>query len=205
MSLLTQEQRDQVAAAIATVERDTDAELVTVLAPLADDYRWIALLWAAIIALVLPGALLFFPAWVDARELLLVQWACFVLFGMLFRLPGITSRLVPRRIRHARAAGLARSQFLAQNLHRTADATGMLIFVSEAERYVEILVDHGIASHLPDSTWAAIVDDFTARVRRGDTLTGFLRCIEACGSHLKVAVPATHEHNELPNRLVVLD
>jgi len=205
MTLLNQSAQDTVAAAITRVEQHTDAELVTVLAPQADDYRWIGLLWAAVIALVLPGALMFFPAWVDTRTLLLVQWATFVVLGALFQWPRLTPRLVPASVRHARAGALAHSQFLAQNLHRTAGATGMLIFVAEAERYVEILVDHGIASRLDDSTWSDIIERFTAQVAAGHTEQGFVDCVEACGRHLADALPATTTRNELPNRLVILD
>ena len=49
---------------------------------------------------------------------------------LLFRLPAITVRLVPRTVRHWRASNLARRQFMELNLHRTEAATGMLIFVS---------------------------------------------------------------------------
>lgn len=205
MKLLNATAQTAVADAITQVEKNTDAELVTVLAPQADDYRWIGLLWAAVIALLLPGIVVFFPGWVDTRTLLLTQWACFVVLGIVFQLPAITPRLVPRMVRHARASALARSQFLAQNLHRTAGATGMLIFVAEAERYVEILVDHGIASRLDDATWSAIVERFTAQVAAGQTEQGFIDCIQACGQHLTEALPATTSRNELPNRLVVLD
>ena len=81
----------------------------------------------------------------------------------------------------------------------------MLIFVCEAERYVEILVDDGIATRLDDQVWDAIVAGFTAQVRAGQVLEGFLTCIGACGELLKAHVPATSQRNELPNRLVLLD
>lgn len=205
MSLLNDDERRQVADAITEVERHTDAELVTVLAERADDYRFIPLLWAGLIALLAPGAILFFTGDLHAQTLLLIQWGCFVVLGALFRIPRVAARLVPRGIRHYRAANLARRQFLEQNLHHTADATGMLIFVAEAERYVEILVDRGISERLDDATWSSIVAAFTTRVRGGETLAGFLHCIEACGTQLRSAVPATHERNELPNRLIVLE
>ena len=81
----------------------------------------------------------------------------------------------------------------------------MLIFVSEAERYVEILVDEGISKRLDDSNWDAIVQAFTQQVKQGQTLAGFIACIQACGELLKVHVPLTQARNELPNRLVVLE
>nr|WP_298250550.1 TPM domain-containing protein [uncultured Halomonas sp.] len=205
MALLSEDEQRQVSDAIQRVERDTDAELVTVLAPKADNYAYISLLWAGLLALVVPGAVNYFPGWFSAWELTLVQWATFIVLGLVFRRPAITTRLVPRPVRHWRAANLARRQFLEQKLHHTEGGTGMLIFVSEAERYVEILVDRGISARLDDATWQAIVAAFTAHVQKGETLRGFLECIEACGEHLKEQVPATHERNELPNHLIVLD
>ncbi|KFX67488.1 membrane protein [Pseudomonas taeanensis MS-3] len=204
MALLSASEQQQVAQAISAVERETDAELVTVLAARADDYTYIPLLWASLLALLVPGAINYFGAWLSAQELLLVQWLSFAGLSLLLRIPSLTTRLIPRAVRHWRASNLARRQFLEHNLHHTSGGTGMLIFVSEAEHYVEILVDRGISSRLPDATWQAIVMDFTQRVKRGETLQGFLGCIQACGEHLKQHLPATSERNELPNHLVIL-
>ncbi|MFC3607559.1 TPM domain-containing protein [Stutzerimonas tarimensis] len=205
MSLLSESEQRQVSEAIDRIEVDTDAEVVTVLAGQADDYKYIPLLWAALIALVVPGAINYLPGWLAHHQLLLVQWALFVVLAVLFRLPQVAPRLIPRNVRHGRACNLARRQFIEQNLHHTEKATGMLIFVSEAERYVEILVDRGISSRVDNAVWEGAVARFTEQVRAGKTLQGFLDCIETCGAQLKHAVPATHERNELPNRLIVLD
>ncbi|PAU60640.1 hypothetical protein BZL41_15170 [Pseudomonas sp. PIC25] len=204
MTLLSEAELQRVADAITEVERHTDAELVTVLATRADDYAYIPLLWASLVALLLPGAANFFGGWLSAAQLLLVQWLTFALLALLGRIPPLTSRLIPRTVRHWRAANLARRQFLEHNLHHTEAGTGMLIFVSEAERYVEIIVDRGISSRIDDGAWQALVDVFTAEVRGGRTLEGFLGCIRGCGELLRQHVPATHERNELPNRLIVL-
>jgi putative membrane protein len=204
MALLSESEQQQVTQAINALERQTDAELVTVLAGQADDYSYIPLLWASLVALLLPGALNYYFAWLNAQELLLVQWTTFAVFALLLRIPALTTRLIPRNVRHWRAANLARRQFLEQNLHHTGGATGMLIFVSEAEHYVEILVDRGISSQIPDEIWQAIVSTFTQQVKQGHTLQGFLDCIDACGEHLKLHLPATHTRNELPNHLVIL-
>ncbi|MHB1375634.1 TPM domain-containing protein [Pseudomonas sp.] len=205
MTLLSESELQQVAAAIERIERDTDAEVVTVLAAQADDYRYIPLLWASLIALLLPGALLFFGGWLNAWQQLLVQWAMFLVLAVAFRAPALTSRLIPRAVRNWRACNLARRQFIELNLHHTEADTGVLIFVSEAERYVEILVDRGIASRIDNAAWETIVAAFTERVKQGRVLEGFLGCIESAGALLARHVPATHARNELPNRLVVLD
>ncbi|QHD05784.1 TPM domain-containing protein [Pseudomonas sp. R76] len=205
MALLSEHEQRQVAEAIARVERNTDAELVTVLAARADDYAYIPLLWASLIALVVPGVVHYLSGYLTMYTLLLAQWATFIVLCLVFRLPKVTTRLIPRSVRHWRASNLARRQFLEQNLHHTVGGTGVLIFVSEAERYVEILVDEGISKRLDDSSWDGIVTAFTQQVKQGHTLAGFVACIEACGELLKVHVPVTQTRNELPNRLIVLE
>ncbi|SDS32799.1 TPM domain-containing protein [Pseudomonas prosekii] len=204
MALLTEHEQRKVAEAIARVERETDAELVTVLAARADDYTYIPLLWASLLALVVPGVVHYLTGALTLNLLLMVQWSSFIVLCLLFRIPAITTRLIPRSVRHWRASNLARRQFLEQNLHHTIGSTGVLIFVSEAERYVEILVDEGISKRLDNQSWEVIVAAFTRQVKQGQTLQGFVTCIEACGELLKVHVPATQQKNELPNRLVVL-
>ncbi len=204
MALLTEYEQRKVAEAITQVEQQTDAELVTVLARRADDYAYIPLLWASLVALLVPGILNFAFGWMNSHVLLALQWSSFIVLCLVFRIPSITSRLIPRSVRHWRASNLARRQFLEQNLHHTVGGTGILIFVCEAERHVEILVDKGISQRLDDSVWEPIVKAFTERVKQGQTLQGFVSCIESCGELLNAHVPVTEARNELPNRLVLL-
>ncbi len=194
----------RIAARIAEIERDTDAELVTVLARRSDDYTYIPTLWAALVAFVVPWGLHWGPWWLDATELLLAQAITFVALFAVLRWPPLMLRVIPGSVRTWRASSLARRQFLEQGLHHTAGETGVLIFVSEAEHYVEILADRGIDEHVGHERWQAIVDAFTARVKAGETVEGFIECVDACGALLALHVPATHERNELPNHLVMI-
>ncbi|MBK4995924.1 membrane protein [Pseudomonas sp. S37] len=195
----------QIAEAIARAERRTDAELVTVLARRADDYAYWPLFWAAVLALAVPGLLQWLTGWPGVRGLLVANVLLFVGLCLLLRNPRLAGWLIPRGLRRWRASRLARQQFREQNLQRTAGATGVLIFVSEAERHVEILVDRGIEHCLDAKARAAIGARFAEQVRQGQTLQGFVECIEACSELLSQHVPPTHARNELPNRLVILD
>lgn len=55
MTLLSKGDQEAVSAAINEVERETDAELVTVLTAQSDNYSYIPLLWAGILTLLVPG------------------------------------------------------------------------------------------------------------------------------------------------------
>ncbi|MGE7993415.1 TPM domain-containing protein [Pseudomonas sp. NPDC089554] len=205
MTHLNEYEQRQVAEAIARAEQRTDAELVTVLARRADDYDYLPLLWAVLLALAIPGTLQLLLGWPGLRGLLVAQVLIFIAFCLLLRQPRLAAWVVPRALLHRRAAQLARRQFREQNLQRTEGATGVLIFVSEAERFVTILADEGIARHLDEQARAGLVARLAEQVGEGRTLQGFVECIDACGELLSQAVPPTRRRNQLPNRLVILD
>ncbi|SIS90301.1 putative membrane protein [Thalassolituus maritimus] len=204
MSLLNKQQLDQLASAVSKVEEKTDAELVTVLAHASDSYHYIPTLYAALIALLTPGVLSFSPLWLGWFELIIVQALVFSVLALVFRIPALRYRLVPAKVKKSRAEMMARRMFLEQGLHHTKGETGILIFVSEAEHYVEILVDRGISEKIDNKVWQNIVNDFTAEVKAGAVLKGFETCIASVAEVVSDVVPATEEKNELPDRLVVL-
>ncbi len=203
MSLFGENERNQISDAIAEVERRTNAELVAVLAARSDDYRHHSIAWAAVVALLMSAPLVFVHP--SAFVVLAIQLALFCALVLLFRLPAIARRLIPRHLGHWHASSMARRQFLEQGLHHTKGETGVLIFVSEAERYVEILADRGVSAHVDDSRWQEIVDRFVASVQRKHVATGFVEAIGECGDILADAVPKTADNpNELPNRLIMI-
>jgi putative membrane protein len=203
MSLINDYERTQIADAIAEVERHTDAELVTVLAARSDDYRYIPVLWAAIAALLLPAPLVLTD--LTALEVLSLQLGLFCVLVLAFRIPPVARRLIPAQVRQWRASNMARRQFLEQGLHHTKGETGVLIFVSEAERYVEVLADRGVSGHVDDARWQLIVDRFVGDVKQQRILGGFIDAIGACGEILAEAVPKTPDNrNELSDRLILI-
>ena len=203
MTILNKEQQEHVAEAVKAVEKRTNAELVTVIAATSDDYRYIPALWAALISLLLPSVLYFTPlsiAWVAWLPIIV-----FLVLNGLLQLGGFRSRLVPKSVSSWRASNMARRQFLEQGLHHTQHGTGVLIFVSEAEHFVEILVDRGISEKVDDAQWQSIVDTFIQDVQSNAIEEGFVRCLDSCAKILETAVPKTSDNtNELDDRLVLV-
>jgi putative membrane protein len=203
MAFLSGQERRDIAQAIAAVEARTRGELVTVVARAADDYLFFPMLWAALLALAIPGALMLGASAVAVQDVYEAQVIGFLLLALVFSLPPLKMRLVPRALKRGRAHRLAVEQFYAQNLHHTAERTGVLIFVSVAERYVEILADQGIHARVPAGAWDQVVADFTGAVKAGRVAEGFLQAVTACGERLIEHYPATPgDKNELPNRLI---
>ena len=90
-------------------------------------------------------------------------------------------------------------------MHHTKGETGVLLFIAEAEHYVEIIADRGISQHVSNEQWQVVVDDLIASIQRKQTLLGLKSCISSCGELLQQYAPATTEKNELPNHLILLN
>ena len=113
--------------------------------------------------------------------------------------------LVPSSIKHLHAHRRALEQFLVQNLHTTAGRTGVLLFVSVAERHAEIVADKGINALVPDGTWKAIIDGLTRAIGQGKATEGFVTAIAAIGTVLAQHFPpGPRDPNELPDHLIIL-
>ncbi|WP_232324989.1 TPM domain-containing protein [Microbulbifer agarilyticus] len=202
--MLNANEKRVLSETIKEVESKTDAEVVTVLAGQSDNYLYISTLWAAFIALLIAPLMQFLPWWIEYQQAFTLQWILFIVLAVLFRWRPLTMWLVPKKIKYWRAANLARRQFLEHELHSTKDRLGLLIFVSQAEHYVEILADRGLAEQITNEAWQEIVENFIREVRKGKTGEAFVHCVEKCGELLKEAAPATVIKNELPNHLIVL-
>jgi len=96
MSVFTEYEQRLVAEAIARAERRTDAELVSVLARRADEFAYLPLFCAALLALLVPGLLHLLLGWPSVRGLLVAQLVIFVALCLLLRHPRLGHRLMPR-------------------------------------------------------------------------------------------------------------
>jgi putative membrane protein len=96
-------------------------------------------------------------------------------------------------------------QFMIRGVSRKKDRTGILIFVSLAERYARIVADEGIAARVPQSEWQGAVDALIAHMRRGRIGDGFIAAIERCAKVLEQHFPPSEATpDELPDRIYVI-
>lgn len=202
--LISRDEQRRIADAIAKAEEATSGEIVAVVAESSGSYFSAAFLWAGIAALAVPLPLIHWTWW-PIQTIYIVQIAVFAALALLFSYRPFRLALTPRGLKHALAHRRALEQFLAQNLHTTEGRTGVLIFVSVAERYAEIVADAEINRHVPVETWADIVNDLTSHIGQGQAATGFLHAIQAAGKLLATHFPPGSERRDtLPNHLIML-
>lgn len=196
--------RQRIAAAIEAAEKRTSGEFVAVVARASDHYLSIPLLWAAMAALLLPTLLFLVQSDLRPMAIYELQLVSFIVMALLFEfLPQVHLALVPPSIKRARAARMARAQFYQQGVHLTREHSGVLFFVSLAERHVEIVADKGIHEKIGEQRWQMIVDTFVAHMRSGSVTDAFVAAITSCGEAMAWHYPAEPgKHNELSDGLI---
>jgi putative membrane protein len=202
--LVTEDARGRIAEAIAAAERNTAGEIIVVIAPRCDDYAFVPLAWAAIVALALPPVLYAF-FWLGPVTIYAIAIATFAVLAVILGLWPIRLAATPKALRLKHARRCAREQFLTQELHTTAGRTGVLIFVALAERYCEIIADTAVAAKVPAERWRDIVERLLGEIRAGRGVAGLAGAIGAAGAILAAHFPPGADNpDELPDHLIVL-
>jgi putative membrane protein len=204
MMRISAHDRERVSTAIRAAEATTSGEIVCVLAQTSSDATALPILVAAMVALAVPWLLVAFTA-MPVNRILLLQTVVFLALAILLSLPRVRVALVPRTARRAIAHRVAMEQFTIRGIGRKKDRTGVLIFVSLAERYARIIADQGIAAHVAQSEWQGAIDTLVAHMSGGLIADGFIAAIGVCGKVLESHFPQSEtSRDELPDRIYLI-
>lgn len=209
-TLIGAEDHARIAEAIRKAETETSGEIYAVLARSSDDYFFAAGFVATCGILIASVIAAFLAHWYrfDIRLPmfgLAVLAAFLTAMLVLWFFPAIRMMLVPRRIRYKRAHLNALQQFLARNVHITEHRTGILLFVSMAEHYAEVIADAGIHARVEQDEWNAIVATLIHHASRAQVAEGFVLAIGQAGLLLEKHFPAGADNiNELDDHLIEL-
>ncbi|HEV2573977.1 TPM domain-containing protein [Methylocella sp. CPCC 101449] len=198
---MTSADQERIVTAIHKAELGTAGEIVCVLARASSDYAYAPLIWSSFFALATPWPLIAFTQ-LSAERIFIIQLLVFFVATVILSIGAVRMWLVPRRVKRARAFRAAVEQFHIRGLARTADRTGVLIFVSMAEHYARIVVDDGIAAKVAQNEWQSAVNLLVSHMREDRVAEGFVGAIDYCAPLLaKHFPPRPNNVNELPDRL----
>ena len=200
--MISDTDRARNSAAIREAEAHTAGEIFCVIARHSSDYRLVPVAWAAALALVAPLPFLYLTNW-SAPVVYLLQIMAFLIAAAALSNAKIRFAIVPRRARHDRAHAEAMRQFFAQGIDKTEHRTGVLIFASTAERYVEVVADAGINDKVAPSIWDDAVGALVTAIKEGRPGDGFVAAIEQCGVVLAAHFPpGALKRDELSDKLL---
>ncbi len=216
--------RENIAKAIAKAEGTTAGEIVAVATPISDFYHDVALHWAlvplfAVLAWAAwrPTALiwwfdLLFGGWQADPTLsqlltLLMFFAAlkFTIALLILKWMPLRLFLTPAATKHRRVRRRAVAIFRAAAEKRTAGKTGILVYLSMAERRAEIVADEAILKVTDDHIWGEAMTALLIEVRKGKVGDGIVAAVEKVGVVLSEHFPRSRDDtNEIPDKLIEL-
>lgn len=221
---LSEADHDLVSNAVAQAERQTDGEIVTIVARNSDAYHDAGLHWAIGAVFLALSIVALFPA--TFRRLfshLLNSWEhdiedwkfLTLLLGMLilkflvvrYLLAWMPLRmaLTPKATKARRVRRRAISLFRAVAQGRTRGKTGVLIYLSLDEHRAELVADRAINDKVEAVVWGDAMAALIDGVRAGAPGQGMADAVAKVGVVLAAHFPrSADDSNELPDRLIEL-
>jgi len=201
---------DAVRRAVAAAEAESAGEIVPYVVVASDPYpgaAWKGAAFAAFLGALLAWAVLYWggfwgsglffwmvlpPAAAGALGFLAVHLA-----------PPLRRWLAGGELIELRTRRRAAAAFLEQEVFKTRDRTGILLFLSLFERRVVVVADSGIHAKVEEGEWDAIVARIVAGIRRGDPAAALAAAVRDCGELLaRHGLPRPAERgNELADDL----
>lgn len=224
MRQLTDRDHERVSAAIAAAEAGTSGEILAVCADQSDAYHDVALHYAVAALLLVLAVSAWQPAllhglwsWIaggwnstpsEGQLLsLLTAFALAQFLVVLFVLKIAPLRLAltpgPTKTRRVRRRAIILFKTAAER--RTAGRTGVLLYLSMAERRAELVGDDSITRAIAPQEWADAMAALLVEVKAGRPAQGIVAAIGKVGEILARDFP--HEpgdRNEIPDKLIEL-
>ncbi len=224
MNRMNDADHEKVSKAIAAAEGTTAGEIVVAVTETSDPYHDVALHWAV---LVLIAVLAWAAAWPSALQwwwdklvgawgaepslrqlltfLMILAVAKFTAVVLILKYKPLRLALTPGQTKTRRVRRRALAVFKSAAERRTSGRTGILIYLSMAERRAEIIGDEAITSVTTPETWGEAMHALLTHVREGRVAEGMVAAIEQIGVVLAEHFPRSiDDSNEIPDKLIEL-
>jgi len=214
-------QLEKIAHTVAEAEKTTSGEIALAAVYQSDSYAFVELFMAFCLVFVSFFVLFLFsdPIWAflertvwfpspaQLTAVIGVAAASIVLLAyLLLNVPAIDRLIIPKRLKNRRVYARALQHFVESGVYKTAEHTGVLIFVSILERTVFVIADSGVSEKVPQSEWNRICTIMTDGLKARNTMRAFMSATEECGKMLQQHFPSKKSNpNELPDGLILLE
>jgi putative membrane protein len=192
--------------------------------PISDPYHDVALHWAVAVMILALAASAWRPDWLQfwydrilggwhveptLGELLTFLMVAavlkFTVALLILKYMPLRLALTPGATKHRRVRRRAITIFKAAAERRTAGRTGVLIYLSLAERRAEIVADAAITQATTPETWGEAMAALLVDVKHGRPADGICAAVERIGAVLAEHFPHTPgDTNEIPDALIEL-
>ncbi|HEY0510970.1 MAG TPA: hypothetical protein VGH73_03645 [Thermoanaerobaculia bacterium] len=182
---------EAIQTAVREAEARTSGEIVPYVVERSDEYHNALWKGAALGALLGPMAALAIHRWSNLWGIPLGIWIALpaplggAIGYLLALLHPVRRWMAGEYALDARARRRAAVAFLEQEVFRTRQRTGILLFLSLFERRVVLLADAGIHQKVGEGEWEAITRRLAQGLRTGRPAPALIEAIGACGELLQ--------------------
>ena len=219
-TLFSEQQKQQIAQAVAQAESKTSAEIIPAVASASGRYdrgEDLAGLWLGIAAMIVvwsvlpgsaePGSWGGWPVWVNPICLAGATLGGFIIGAVVASRVGWLRRLTtPNEEMADDVLRRAQHVFFDTRAHHTAGRTGVLIYVSLFERMAAVVADQAVLDKLGNPALMELRDRLVEALKTQPPADALCAAIQAAGDKLAPLLPrADDDINELSDALVTID
>ncbi|HOG43145.1 MAG TPA: TPM domain-containing protein [bacterium] len=207
---LSETEKNSVMSTVSQLEQKTSGELVPMIVSTSGNYGEYSIIGAFAFSLPLSVCAAYLINWYQygtGDTLMLFLMMFLPLFIMFFftlnYIPCLKRLFIPKHVMEEEVRETAAAAFFTHGLHKTKDASGVLLYISVFERRVWIMADSGINSKLPEVTWDSVVADLIKGLKQKRNGEVIVTAINRIGELLISNFPANGDStNELPDLIV---
>jgi putative membrane protein len=207
---LTAAEQQKVTKIVQETERTTSGEIVPMIVSRSHDYPMAAVTCA--VSLALPSALLLTNLigerlWIGSQNMWLFLGLFAVLYALLYPLILHSDRLKRFFLNHRQVEQEVKkgalSAFYSEQLYKTKDANGILLYISVMEQKVWILADSNINAKIDQQQWNSTVIDLTAGIKVGKPGEAICEAIRQVGQILHTHFPYQKDDKDELHNLII--
>ena len=188
---------------IESIEKETSGELVPVIAKKSSGYKTVEMVNAFIFAYLFIFIDFGVHGNLNPLNILFDTVVAVLFIVLLFRFDFFKRIFIPKKLMAHKVHTAAMMSFYRNGVYNTKNKTGILIYISLAERMVVVIGDEGIHNKVGDEAWKDVINIIVKGIKTKKLEQGIIDGIESCRGLLKKHFPAAaDDKNELSNKVV---
>lgn len=184
----TSQEKEQIENAIQSLEKESSGEIVLYFAKNSDNYLEACWKAGAIFGLFITSILSILSYYWLLPSIMTTPLTIGIVIIIAMVIGILVPLLIPitrlsfisdSKVNH-RVLTKARDIFLQEEVFKTVDRTGILIYISKFEHIVEVLGDSGINSKIEQKDWDYVVGLILNGIKNDKPVDGLVQAIDAC-------------------------
>lgn len=195
--VLSQDEARRIEEAVDGAETKTSSEIVVCVRRTSGEDRGVAALVGVVVLAAVTGLGAALRPEMNAYLLIALALAAGIIAFAASDWFDLGLKLLPAQLLTKEARQAARAAFLDRGIDATPQRNAVLLFISRAERYVEILPDRGLAAVVPQQRWTSIVTSFQEAARQKSLVEATCDAIAQIGAVCAGPFPADSNNPDL--------